>query len=134
MDYYKMIASENTDSMYEKWSEYRNELTDYIIEGIEHLHIRRKLADTGKRRIYGEYNIETIVAEKVNRPTLAIWGAGGCNDIDIVRLFIRFFYTFPAPWHCEGFILDPADIIYIIFSHYAYIHYKVLFSFKLLIF
>ena len=86
MDYYKMIASENTDSMYEKWSEYRNELTDYIIEGIEHLHIRRKLADTGKRRIYGEYNIETIVAEKVSRPTLAIWGAGGCNDIDIVRL------------------------------------------------
>lgn len=90
MDYYDLVQSENSDSMYERWTEYRSRLTDYIIEGIENLYISRRLADTGERRMFKNFDIEAIVAENDCRPTLAIWGAGGCNDIDIVRL-VKYF-------------------------------------------
>ena len=86
MDIYSLIETEDTDSLYDRWNKYRNNLTDYIIECIEDFHIKRKLAETGKKRIYGEYEIENIVKEHNKKPTLAIWGAGGCNDIDVKRL------------------------------------------------
>lgn len=60
MNYSNMIKTENTDEMYESWSEYRHHLTTYI-------------SDTLQTHI----------------PTdgwVAIWGAGGCNDIDIALL------------------------------------------------
>lgn len=60
MDYYSMVKGEETVSRYEAWSEYREELTDYILRGV------------------GEYCVEGS--------WIAIWGAGGCNDIDVIKL------------------------------------------------
>lgn len=60
MKYSDMIKTENTDESYEAWSEYRHHLTTYISDAL-----------------------------KGNIPTdgwVAIWGAGGCNDIDIAVL------------------------------------------------
>jgi hypothetical protein len=59
------VESENTDGFFERWREYRNRLTDEINELIT--------SETDKN-----------IPDK--KPTLAIWGAGGCNDIDIGRL------------------------------------------------
>lgn len=86
MDFDEMIKSEDTDSLYDRWKDYRDEFTDYIVSSIEEFNIKKKLSDLRKRRIYGTYNIEDMVTENGRKPTLAIWGAGGCNDIDIVRL------------------------------------------------
>jgi hypothetical protein len=58
----ELIRSENTDSQFKKWTHYREKLTSII----ENLIIQNSRA--------------------VYKPTLAIWGAGGCNDIDIGRL------------------------------------------------
>lgn len=60
MNYYSMIASEDTTSRYQAWSEYRDKLTNYIFRGV------------------GEY------CKKGS--WIAIWGAGGCNDIDVRQL------------------------------------------------
>lgn len=85
----KLIESELTDSNWESWSEYRNALTDYIIDSIKHRELKRKLKKTGRLRDKS-YNIEELVDAYVTangvKPSIAIWGAGGCNDIDIVRL------------------------------------------------
>lgn len=86
MDFQNMVESEDSDSLYYRWSDYRRELTHYIIGSVEELYIKKKLFDLRKRRILGTYNIENIVVELGHKPTLAIWGAGGCNDIDIVML------------------------------------------------
>jgi hypothetical protein len=56
----EIIKSENTDEQFTRWSDYRSKLTALIKSEIE--------SDTNKK------------------PTLAIWGAGGCNDIDLARL------------------------------------------------
>ncbi len=60
MNYSDMIKQENTDSQYQLWSQYRKTLTDYISKG---------LASNIKKGSW-----------------IAIWGAGGCNDIDVVTL------------------------------------------------
>ena len=61
MNYSSMIKTEDTASRYEAWRDYREELTSYIKEGL---------------------------AEKCSKGSwVAIWGAGGCNDIDIVSLY-----------------------------------------------
>ncbi|MBR3833004.1 MAG: hypothetical protein IKJ73_01665 [Lachnospiraceae bacterium] len=60
MSYFKMIKTENTDSQYEFWSQYRNQLTTYIKKGLE---------ENCRKNSW-----------------VAIWGAGGCNDIDICEL------------------------------------------------
>lgn len=60
MNYLDMINSENTDSKFYDWTEYRNELTDYIISSI------------GGSIKKGSW--------------IAIWGAGGCNDMDVEKL------------------------------------------------
>ena len=60
MKYQDMIKTENTDNRYQAWTQYRSQLTSYI-----------------------------TTALKDNIPSdgwVAIWGAGGCNDIDIVKL------------------------------------------------
>ncbi len=90
MDIYNLIKTENTNSLYEQWEDYRNELTDYIVECIEDFHIKKKLAESGKKRIYGEFDMDRIIKEVQKKPSLAIWGAGGCNDIDIKRLARHF--------------------------------------------
>ncbi len=60
MYYFEMIKNENTDGMYDLWKEYRQDLTAYILEGL----------------------VENIK----DNDWIAIWGAGGCNDIDIKQL------------------------------------------------
>lgn len=86
MKYNEMIKTENTDQCYESWTSYREKLTDYIIESVEHEMIRLRLCSDRTLHLTSEYNIEAAIVSEGRRPVLAIWGAGGCNDIDIVRL------------------------------------------------
>ncbi len=60
MNYQGMIKTENTDSRYEAWREYRGQLTSYIQSGLQ---------ENCKKGSW-----------------VAIWGAGGCNDIEISEL------------------------------------------------
>ena len=60
MNYNRMIKTENTDSRYEDWREYRGQLTSYI---------KDRLQENCKKGSW-----------------VAIWGAGGCNDIEISEL------------------------------------------------
>ncbi len=60
MNYSNMIKTEETDSRYEDWKEYRQELTEYISDALEK-------------------NVK-------KNSWVAIWGAGGCNDIEIKEL------------------------------------------------
>lgn len=85
MNYEEIILTENTDELYDSWTEYRNNVTDYIIESIEHDYIMKRLRKEEKLRLYETYNIDNMVDENA-KPVLAIIGAGGCNDIDIVKL------------------------------------------------
>lgn len=60
MNYSDMKNSENTDSKYQAWAEYRTQLTDYI---------------------------GTTIKDNIKKGSwIAIWGAGGCNDIDVCKL------------------------------------------------
>lgn len=65
MKIHELIKSENTDEMYERWAAYREELTGHIIASF---------ADMGME----------------DKPTLAIWGAGGCIDINLKEL-VKYF-------------------------------------------
>ena len=60
MNYEKMIKTENTDFRYEAWRDYRGQLTSYI---------KDRLQENCKKGSW-----------------VAIWGAGGCNDIEISEL------------------------------------------------
>lgn len=64
----EMIASEVSEDMYDRWQDYRNELTDWISTIVEH-HMEE---------------MESVDGNEL--PTIAIWGAGMCNDIDIAKL------------------------------------------------
>lgn len=64
----EMIASEVSEDMYGRWKNYRKELTNWMSTIIEH-HIEEKVSVNGNEA-----------------PTIAIWGAGMCNDIDIAKL------------------------------------------------
>ncbi len=86
MDYKSMVKTEDTDIYYDAWEEYRKALTDYIIETVESFFTKKYLARTGKKRLTREYSMDNIIEEIGKKPVLAIWGAGGCNDMDIVRL------------------------------------------------
>lgn len=60
MNYSDMIKTENSDSCYKAWGEYRQELTKYILSCLH---------DNCSKNSW-----------------IAIWGAGGCNDIEITEL------------------------------------------------
>lgn len=60
MNYSNMIKTEDTETLYDAWKDYRVELTGYI---------SKILKEHCKARSW-----------------LSIWGAGGCNDIDILEL------------------------------------------------
>lgn len=64
MNYSNMIKTEDTDSMYQAWEGYRKELTSYICKALK-TYCKRK-------------------------SWIAIWGAGGCNDIDIRELSVDY--------------------------------------------
>ena len=36
MRYDDIIQTEDTDFLYDRWQDYRDELTDFIIQGVEH--------------------------------------------------------------------------------------------------
>ena len=66
--YDEMIKSENTDDCFEMWSGYRRFLTDYIIGCCK------------------GSDVFAPGTEQIHKPSLAIWGAGACNDIDLAEL------------------------------------------------
>lgn len=81
----EIIESECVENRFDAWTDYRTSLTEYIIKSVEDYYIREKLTGLKLRRLNYEYSIEDASLE-FGRPLLAIWGAGGCNDIDIQRL------------------------------------------------
>lgn len=82
----KLIESEITDSLYGEWSAYREAATDFILKSIEDYYIKEALTRDRLLRIGRDYDIERAIMEQGFKPTLAIWGAGGCNDMDLPRL------------------------------------------------
>ena len=50
MIYEKMIETENSDPMRTAWTDYRQTLTSYVLEGIESYYRRAHLARQGKLR------------------------------------------------------------------------------------
>ncbi len=79
-----LIKSETTNELYSHWEKYRNSLTEFIISSIKDSLLESLLTEKKIKRLDREYDIEELLADA--RPSLAIWGAGGCNDIDVLRL------------------------------------------------
>lgn len=86
MNYEEMIKTECTDERYDAWTDYRNALTEYIIQGIGHHYRKEKIKTLGVRRLPADVCIDTLFEEQVAKPVVAIWGAGGGNDIDLPKL------------------------------------------------
>lgn len=86
----RLVKSEDTRERYNAWSDYRKDLTNYIMESVHDSLIKNKLMINRERRLKEEYNFDTAINEFISvekrKPSLAIWGAGGCNDIDIKAL------------------------------------------------
>lgn len=85
MFYEEIKKTENSDLMWEYWQEYRNKLTNLIISNIESFNIKKELIKNKAIRLDNSCSKEMFLSG-TKKPTLAIWGAGGCNDIDIERL------------------------------------------------
>ena len=84
MIYEKMIETENSDLMRAAWTDYRQTLTSYVLEGIESYYRRAHLARQGKLRDQA-FTLEADVPLEA-KPVVAIWGAGRCNDLDLEML------------------------------------------------
>lgn len=67
MIFESLIENENTNIYFNEWSTYRQAVTSYIMESIRS-------------------NPCMSACKKADKPSLAIWGAGQCNDIDISLL------------------------------------------------
>lgn len=67
MIFESLLQNENTNIYFNEWSKYRQAVTSYIVETII-------------------TNPCTSACKKSSKPSLAIWGAGQCNDIDISLL------------------------------------------------
>lgn len=67
MIFKSLIENENTNIYFNEWSKYRQTVTSYIMESIMS-------------------NPSMSIGKKCDKPSLAIWGAGQCNDIDISLL------------------------------------------------
>lgn len=85
-----MIETENSDPMRAAWTDYRQTLTSYVLEGIESYYRRAHLARQGKLRDQA-FTLEADVPLEA-KPVVAIWGAGRCNDLDLEMLapYVRF--------------------------------------------
>ena len=85
-----MIETENSDPMRTAWTDYRQTLTSYVLEGIESYYRRAHLARQGKLRDQA-FTLEADVPLEA-KPVVAIWGAGRCNDLDLEMLapYVRF--------------------------------------------
>lgn len=86
MTYEQMIQTECTDNQYDAWTDYRREITDYIIDSVQNYYRRRKIVSEKILRISKEYGMKQVIDENLKKPVLAIWGAGGGNDMDLPRL------------------------------------------------
>lgn len=67
MIFESLIENENTNIYFNEWSKYRQAVTSYIIES-------------------SKTSPCMSTCKKCHKPSLAIWGAGQCNDIDISLL------------------------------------------------
>lgn len=67
MIFERLLENENTNIYFNEWSKYRQTVTSYIVESIM-------------------TNPCSSTCKKSGKPSLAIWGAGQCNDIDISLL------------------------------------------------
>lgn len=67
MIFENLIENENTNIYFNEWSKYRQAVTSYIIES-------------------SKTSPCMSTCKKSDKPSLAIWGAGQCNDIDISLL------------------------------------------------
>ncbi len=67
MIFKSLIENENTNIYFNEWSKYRQSVTSYIMESI--------MSDP-----------RISACKKSDKPSLAIWGAGQCSDIDISLL------------------------------------------------
>lgn len=85
-----MIETENSDPMRTAWTDYRQTLTSYVLEGIESYYRRAHLTRQGKLRDQA-FTLEADVPLEA-KPVVAIWGAGRCNDLDLEMLapYVRF--------------------------------------------
>lgn len=90
-----MIRTEDTSHLFSLWQPYRMSVTEYIIKTVEHLYIKRALTSKKARRLKTKISLDEIVKEHMDtnghKPSLAIWGAGGANDMDLARLSKYFF-------------------------------------------
>lgn len=82
----ELLNSENTNDRYDLWKNYREDLTEKIINNFNDILIKKKVKEEKIRRVKDKQLLHQIKDQKGYKPTLAIWGAGGCNDIDIVAL------------------------------------------------
>lgn len=80
----KMIETENSDPVRELWTSYRSEMTSYVRDGIENVYRHRHLMEQGKRRD-PDFTLEGYLPFQ-QKPIVAIWGAGRCNDLDLSSL------------------------------------------------
>lgn len=90
----RIIQGEATESRYEAWQDYRACLTNFIIDSVEHYYQKALLRAEHAIRSKSRYERGELLLRKadgMHKPSLAIWGAGGCNDIDIGTLQ-RYFY------------------------------------------
>lgn len=87
MIYETMIKTENSDSMRDQWSEYRQALTEYIRDGIESFFRREYLSQEGLLRDH-TFRLKEVKEGILpgKKPVVAVWGAGGCNDLDLLAL------------------------------------------------
>lgn len=85
MFYEEMKKTENSNAMWDFWQTYRDELTTIILSNIESYGVKKELTEKKMRRLSGSVSKESFLYAD-RKPTLAIWGAGGCNDIDVKKL------------------------------------------------
>lgn len=89
MTYEDMIKTENSDIKKEDWYLYSLEMTDHILDTIVSYYRKQRLKKQGGIRYKkGDLNdyFDDIYRDLGRRPTVAIWGAGRCNDINIEYL------------------------------------------------
>lgn len=85
MLYDQMVKSENSDPVRDLWRPYREMMTQYVCGRIEDSYRRTYLAGQSKRKA-DDFSLEQVLAETGEKPVVAVWGAGRCNDLDIHTL------------------------------------------------
>lgn len=82
--YNRIIQSEHIPGAFEDWTDYRNQLTDYILEQC------RRVKQRPSEKIVGQSPAKEHGPFMEESPVMAIWGAGYSNDIDLKCLSEHF--------------------------------------------